>query len=171
MSALPILTRVLINTTYGNSKIWGNVTLPRAGSAGTVSFGPVSKMLQTKRGSVAKPGDTVIDLGDRFVLGYFSSGVNDDIFRMFRLPYSGEVTRATSERDPVTGFARGGSLGVVGTAWYDCTASGYFDDVEKLKRTKYRIITGFPLQPGDRLKDMTIVAVSTELGVVIAEAE
>lgn len=171
MSALPILTRVLINTSYGNSKIWGNVTLPRAGTAGTVSFGPVSKMLQTKRGSVAKPGDTVIDLGERFVLGYFSSGVNDDIFRMFRVPYSAEVSRAASDRDPVTGFARGGTLAPVGTAWYDCAPTGYLTDARELKRTKYRIITGFPLQPGDRLKDMTIVSVSSELGVTIAEAE
>jgi hypothetical protein len=171
MSALPTLTRVLINTARGNSKIWGVVTMPRPGTHGSVSLGPVTKMLQTRRGSVASPGDSVIDLGDRFVLGYFSSGVNDEIFRMFRTPMSGEVARVVNGKDPVTGFDRGGKPTTLGVVWFDIVQTGLAPDVDSLKRVQHRIITGFPLEVGDRLKDMKITSVTTELGITIAEAE
>jgi hypothetical protein len=48
---------------------------------------------------------------------------------------------------------------------------GYSADVQSLKRTKYRLITGAELQVGDHLDDLKITSVTVELGVTIAEAE
>jgi hypothetical protein len=169
--AIVNLTRVLINTTRGNSKIWGNVTLPTPGTSGTVAFGPVAKVLLAKRGSVAYPGDTVIDLDDRYVLGYYSKSANDELFRMFRTPFAADVMRVVPGQDPVTGFDRGSKPVKVGFAWYDSMNTGYENDVNSLKRTKYRIITGFDLKVGDLLDGMKIATVAQELGVTIAEAE
>jgi hypothetical protein len=171
MSALPNLTRVLINLTRGNAKIWGNVNLPSAGSGGRIAFGPVAKTLLAKRGSVAQPGDTVLDLGDRYVLGYFSESANDQLYRMFRTPYSADVMRASAGHDPVTGFDKGSKAVKVGFAWFDVQTSGMAADVDSLKRTKYRILTGYPLQVNDVINGMKITSVSDELGIKIAEAE
>jgi hypothetical protein len=171
MSGLPILTRILVNTTRGNSKIYGNVTQPRAGTSGALDFAQVAKMLQTQRGSVANPGDTVLDLGNRFVLGYFSDGVNDAIFRMFRTPFNAEVTRMLTGKDPVTQLDRTNRPTVIGTCWYDALWLGLGSDFGDHKRKRYRIVTGFPLQVNDVVNDMKVTSVRTEQGVTIAEAE
>jgi hypothetical protein len=71
----------------------------------------------------------------------------------------------------VSGFYANKGVTKVGHAYYDCQQNGYGSDVDKLKRNKYRIVTGFPLQPGDMLDQYKIVQVQTELGVTIAEAE
>jgi hypothetical protein len=170
MNQLPQLMRVLINLSSGNSKIWGTVSAPMA-RTGSEAFGPPQRMLHARRGSVAQPGDTVMDLGERYVLGYFSKTANDEIFRMFILHFSADVMRAGTGKDPVTGFDRGGKPVKVGTAWFDRKSNGSSADVDSLKRTKYRIITGFPLEVGDHLDGLKITGVTTELGVTIAEAE
>lgn len=171
MSSLPNLTRVLINLSRGNAKIWGNVNLPASGTAGRVAFGPVVKTLLARRGSVAAPGDTVLDLGERFVLGYYSAGVNDEVFRMFRTQFSADVMRAGTGTDPVTGFATGSKPVKVGFAWYDVETTGTASDVDSLRRKKYRILTGFKLQVNDILNGMKVTSVTEELGITIAEAE
>jgi hypothetical protein len=171
MSALPNLTRILINTSRGNSKIYGNVSAPAPGTRGAVAFAPVEKVLQTRRGSVAQAGDTVIDLGDRFVLGYFNKTANDELFRMFRVPRAADVMRAVVGKDPVTGLERGAAPTKVGFAWFDVQQTGLTADIDMSKRSKYRVITGFELQTGDMLDGKKITSVTTELGVTIAEAE
>lgn len=171
MSGLPILARVLINTARGNAKIWGNVSQPRGSQTGSLSFAPIAKMLQTKRGSVADPGDTVIDLGDRYVLGYYSTGVNDSIFRMYRTPFSAQVTRMLNGKDPVTGLDRTGRPTSVGLCWFDQMTQGLAADFGEHKRTRYRLITGFELQINDMVGNLKITCVTSEQGITIAEAE
>lgn len=171
MSALPNLTRVLINASRGNAKIWGNVSLPKGSSSGTESFGPAQKMLLARRGSVAQPGDTVIDLGDRFVLGYFSRSANDEIFRMYRTPFTADVMRIVNDRDPVTGFDRSGRPTKVGFASFDRKVTGMAPDFGDHKRTNYRILTGFELEVNDIIDGLKVTSVTRELGVTLAEAE
>jgi hypothetical protein len=171
MSALPSLTRVLINLTRGNSKIWGVVNLPKGSATGSLDFSPVAKMLLTRRGSVAEPGDTVLDLGERYVLGYFSAGVNDSLFRMFRTPHTATVTRMLTGKDPVTQLERSGRPTPLGLCSFDRTNLGMTGDFGAHKRVSYRIITGFPLEINDMLDDLKITNVRSEQGVVIAEAE
>jgi hypothetical protein len=170
MSTIPQLTRILINLSQSNSKVYGIVSSPKA-RTGTESFGPAQRMLHARRGSIAAPGDTVLDLGERYALGYFSKTANDEVFRMFLLHFEGDVMRKTEVQDPVSGFYANKGVTKVGHAYYDCQQNGYGSDVDKLKRNKYRIVTGFPLQPGDMLDQYKIVQVQTELGVTIAEAE
>jgi hypothetical protein len=171
MSALPSLTRVLINLTRGNSKVYGIVNLPKGSATGALDFSPVAKTLLTRRGSIAEPGDTVLDLGDRYVLGYFSTGVNDSIFRMFRTPNTGVVTRMLTGKDPVTQLDRAGRPTTVGLCSFDRSTTGMTADFGGHKRRSYRIITGFPLEINDMLGDLKITAVRSEQGVTIAEAE
>lgn len=170
MSSLPALTRILINLTQGNSKIYGIVTAPKATSS-SESFAPPQRMLNARRGSVVTAGDTVLDLGEHFVLGAYSKTVNDEILRMYPVPFRGEVMRKVTTQDPVSGFATNGGLTTIAQIWYDQQANGTGKDVDQTTRRKYQIITGYPLQPGDLLGPRKVVSVTTELGVTIAEAE
>lgn len=170
MSALPNLTRILINLTQGNSKIYATVTAPQARATGE-SFGPSQKMMIARRGSVAAPGDTVLDLSDRYVLGYFNRTANDELFRMFLVPCQLEVRRKVRTTDAVSGFATNNGEQLVAKIWCDVQTNGSAKDVDHINRSKYRIITGYPVQVSDLVGDYKVVSVSTELGVTVAEAE
>jgi hypothetical protein len=170
MSHLSPLNRELVNLSQGNAKLWGMVSAPIA-RTGTEAFGPPQRMLHARRGSVAQAGDIVMDLGERYVLGFFNQTASDAIFRMYRLPFLADVRRMVTTADPVSGFPRNTGEQTVARAWYDLQPNGFGKDLDKLNRAKYRLITGFALKVGDVLDGHKVVSVSLELGVNVAEAE
>ncbi|RQT19452.1 hypothetical protein DF044_01955 [Burkholderia contaminans] len=172
MTTLPQLTRILVNVSRSNAKVYGIVSSPSAKSS-SEQFTTPQRMLHVRRGSVANPGDTVNDLGFYYVLGDFSRTANDAIFRMFHLPFNGNVQRTSHQIDPVSGFARNEAMSTIGKTWYDVRPLGQTTDVSNSKRQRYRIITGFPLQEGDLIgpSNYRISNVKFELGVTVAEAE
>lgn len=172
MNSPPKLTRILINVSRGNGKIYGNIATPSS-RPGSGQLATPHHMLQVRPGSVAYAGDTVNDLGLHYVLGDYSRAPEGYVFRMLPLPFYGDVQRIQTVKDPVTLLERASALATVAQTWYDIQPLGEVTDVNASKRRGYRIITGFPLVTGDKIgpNAFTVSGVRVEAGVVIAEAE
>lgn len=128
-------------------------------------------MMHVPTGSVAKPGDTIKDGDNHYVLQYFNVTVKDLVFRMFLTNEHGDLTRRVTVEDTVTGFARDETEAVIGHIYYGLESRSEQPDVGKFDRSTYRIITGFPLEIGDVISGTyRITEVRRDQGVSYAKA-
>lgn len=164
------LTRLVINITQQNSRVAAVISAPQARSA-TENFETVLRMMHAPKGSAVKPGDTIKDGDNFYVLQYFNITIKDLVFRMFLTQEHGSVTRKIVVKDAVTGYEMSEQDEVFPNVYYGLESRNDKPDVGNFDRNSYRIITGFPLEVGDKLSGIyRIASVRSDHGVYYAEA-
>lgn len=142
------LTRIVINISKANARVAAVISAPQARSA-TENFESVIRLLQAPKGSVVAAGDTILDQGNYYALGYFNITHKDLVFRMFITPEEGKVKRRQIEQDPVTGYDRQVEGVLTEKFRFSFESRGQKQDVGDYTSLVYRLISGFPLIEGD----------------------
>ncbi|AJD82908.1 hypothetical protein PJWF_00014 [Achromobacter phage JWF] len=165
------LTRIVINKSRGNARVAATISAPQARSA-TENFESVMRLLQAPIGSVIEPGDTIFDLGNFYVVGYFNVTHKAKVFRMFITPEEGKITRRKMVKDSVTGYDQQDGQDVVESFHFAFESRSQKADVTHYSQSTFRIITGYPIIEGDIISShkLRIKNVREDNGVYYSEA-